>query len=46
MEQLIKLYMMMRENKMFVSPEEEASYRYLIHLHIEKEKIILAEELW
>ena len=46
MKELIKLYIMMRENQMFVNQFEEKNYRYLIYLYIQEEKERLGTELW
>ena len=46
MKELIKLYIMMRENQMFVNQFEEENYRYLIYLYIQEEKERLGTELW
>ena len=46
MKELIELYMMLKENQMFVNQFEEENYRYLIYLYIQEEKERLGTEIW
>jgi len=46
MKELIELYMMLKENQMFVNQFEEKNYRYLIYLYIQEEKERLGTEIW